>query len=513
MIDPPRDPTQEPGPGPDPDPDSDATRDLARATDDSGLAEADAAFDTDDALDTDALLGTPRRRLRAAVALTLVVAIVIFGAIGGARLARIPVDEPPATVHPARLAAIDGNGSLATMDGSGGSTVAYPVPGVAFEFPVWSPDGTRVAAIGHGGDGVGLYVFAAPPAASPPASGAEPGVIYALANHPPFYLYWTPDSRNLTFLTTEPGGIALRIAPADGSAAASTIREGAPLYWDQVDPGRLIAHIGGSGPDAFLGELGIQDASDEATLIEPGSSSSPGDFRSPAVSRDGKYRAFVESADDGTQEIVIDARDGSTSHALAVAGPTALGFDPSGTSLAYVAPSDPAGEPSVLPVGPLRLADAASGSSRTLIDGSIVAFFWAPDGRSIATLALSDGGGGVEAATTTVVPAIARLTRPGVGSTVAVDAAAGFSLHLAFVDVATASVRAERDVRITDVFVNQILPFFDQYALSHRFWSADSSSLALPLVAAGGADQLVVIPADGSDPRPIPDRVIGFWSP
>jgi hypothetical protein len=95
----------------------------------------------------------------------------------------------------------------------------------------------------------------------------------------------------------------------------------------------------------------------------------------------------------------------------------------------------------------------------------------------------------------------------------AIDTAAGIGIHLAFVDVATATVGAQRDVRVSDTFVNQILPFFDQYALSHRFWSPDSASLALPLVAAGGGDQLVVIPADGSEPHPIPDRVIGFWSP
>jgi hypothetical protein len=58
-----------------------------------------------------------------------------------------------------------------------------------------------------------------------------------------------------------------------------------------------------------------------------------------------------------------------------------------------------------------------------------------------------------------------------------------------------------------------VLPFFDQYGLSHRFWSPDSASLALPLVGSTGADQLVVIPADGTDPHQIPGRVIGFWSP
>ena len=95
----------------------------------------------------------------------------------------------------------------------------------------------------------------------------------------------------------------------------------------------------------------------------------------------------------------------------------------------------------------------------------------------------------------------------------AIDAAAGIGLHLAFVDVATAAVRSQRDVRVSVTFVNQILPYFDQYALSHRFWSADSASLALPLVTADGTDQLAVIPASGTDPHPIPGRTIGFWSP
>ena len=490
---------------------------------------------------TDASASATRRRLRAAVALTLVAAIIVFGALGGARLAGIPSETPSPTPHPARLVAVDANGELATMDGLGGAVVPYPAPGVQFGFPAWSPDGTHIAATGLGGGSGTIHVFAVPPsgatgatatpAATVPGGSADaaaddPGVIYRSSDAQPFYLYWTPDSRQVGFLTQEANGISLRIAPADGSVAATTIRQGAPLYWDWVDPGRLLAHIGGSGLDAFVGEVGLDGRPDDATVITPdtspspgtsaapGTTVSPGVFRSPAVSRDGRYRAYVEATTGAAEEIVLEARDGSSKRTLAVPGATAVEFDPTGASLAYVAPVDSTAQPADLPLGPLRLMDPTSGSSRTLLGSTVVGFFWAPDGKTIAALELpGPGNNGVQAAAPRVVPALARLTGTRARTPDAIDTAAGIGLHLTFVDVATAAVRSQRDIRVSVTFVNQLLPYFDQYALSHRFWSADSASLALPLVAADGTDQLVVIPASGADPRPIPGRTIGFWSP
>jgi TolB protein len=501
----------------------------------------------------DAPSGATRRRLRAAVALTLVAAIVVFGALGGARLAGIPSGNLSPTPRPARLVALDASGGLATMDGEGGTVVPYPAPGVEFQFPAWSPDGTHVAAIGlHGGSG-GVYVFAVPPPGSAGAVGMspggtalasaaaplrsagvatdEPGVIYRSADRQPFYLYWTPDSRQVAFLTSEPAGIALRIAPADGSVPAATIRQGAPLYWDWVDQGRLLAHIGGSGVDAFVGEVGLDGTPNDATVITPGTSIAPGPsispgtspapdivfppgtFRAPVVSRDDRYRAYVQVTNGARQEIVLQARNGSSTRTLAVAGATALAFDPTGNSLAYVAPADSAAQPTSLPAGPLRLTDP-SGSSRTLLGGTVVGFFWAPDGKTIAALVpVGPGNNGVQAGVPRGVSILDRPAGLRTRTSDAIDAAAGIELHLAFVNVASATIRSERDIRVSLTFVNQVLPFFDQYALSHRFWSADSASIALPLVSADGTDQLMVIPADGSADHPIPDRVIGFWSP
>ena len=453
-----------------------------------------------------------RRRLRAAVALTLVAAIVVFGALGGSGLLRPSGGDPPAVPpRPARLAAIDANGALAALDGSGASIASYAAPGVRFEFPVWSPDGAQIAAVGRTATGSGIYVFPAQPG----ATAGEPRVVYDGSKEPPFYLYWTPDSRRLAFLTTEADGIALRIAPADGSAKDLVVRKGAPLYWDWLEPGRLIAHVGGNGPDAHLDELGLDGAAADVAVVAPGAAGGLGVFRAPVVSRDGRYRAYVGTGGATPEHLVVETRDRSSSHELAVAGMTALGFDPTGGSgLAFLGPDPSAGQAPEIPIGPLRLIDAASGTSRTLLGGSVVAFFWAPDGRTIATISVAGpGNGGVEAANDVFVPVVARSRPAEREPAVAADELPGFVVHLGFVDVASGTIRGEQDVRVSILFANQVLPFFDQYALSHRFWSADSAAIALPLVGADGKDQLAVLPADGSAVRPIADRVIGFWSP
>jgi len=205
----------------------------------------------------DAPTSATRRRLRAAVALTLVAAIIVFGALGGARLAGIPSETPSPTPHPARLVAVDATGALATMDGDGGSVVPYPAPGVQFGFPAWSPDGTHIAATGLGGGSGTIHVFAVPPsgatgatatpAATVPGGSADaaaddPGVIYRSSDAQPFYLYWTPDSRQVGFLTQEANGISLRIAPADGrSIGTGSTRVGCLPTSAGADSTRLSA--------------------------------------------------------------------------------------------------------------------------------------------------------------------------------------------------------------------------------------------------------------------------------
>jgi WD40 repeat protein len=428
----------------------------------------------------------PSRRVIAVVGV-LVVALVVFAIVGG----RI-VSGGPAAASPSvpRLAVTDGAGKLHTADAKGTKLADYPLKGVEFGFPTWSPDGTRIAVTGDGAGTNAVYVIDTTNPAAPPKA------VYKSTDVPPFYLYWSPDGRQVAFLAQEPDKIALEVVPADGSAKASVVREGAPLYWDWLGSAHMVTHIGLTGAGSFLGEVALDGKSAEGEKL------SPGDFRSPAVSRDGAYRAYVTTGKDATGVVTVESADRSKRETAPVFGSAALSFNPAGPTLAYVAAAQPIANDPGFPLGPLKAIDPATGQTRTLLDGEVLAFFWSPDGKTIAVLTLKPAGNQVVGVPGAQVASVE--TQPA--------ALAYVPLTLSFVDVASGSVRAHRAFAVTSEFVNQILPYFDQYALSHRVWAPDSSAIALPGFGDGG-DQLYAIPPDGSEPTPIKGAVIGFWSP
>ena len=382
-------------------------------------------------------------------------------------------------------------------------------------FPAWSPDGRRLALIREAAAGTEIAIV--PVSRGTPAGNAAPDpgvVIYRSSVAPPFYLYWTPDGGRVSFLATEGDEVSLRVAPADGSAPldgsgpGAVIRKGAPLYYDWVAADRLLLHVG-TGDGAFLGEVGA-----DGSAAAPGLAGA-GDFRSAVAGADGRFIAFVRGGA-SSAALVVSARDGSAEHTVPVAGPAAAVFDPAGATVAAIAADRPELAPLAFPIGPLRLVDAAAGTTRTLLDGTVVGFFWSPDGRTIAALRLQTGSGSnvsggplVAAAAFTAAaspsPAPAPSARPGpVGDP---------EVHLLFVNVADGVVRSDRVVQLASRFVNQFLPYFDQYALSHRVWAPDGRSILLPLTDLAGRDRLFIVPADGSEgPAPL-DGQSGFWSP
>ncbi len=450
-----------------------------------------------------------RRILTAAILLTLIVSIVALAFTSGRGLVTVaPVespagtatDAPTAVVATGRLAIVDADGHLTTMDAAGGSAQALGEPGVAYAYPAWSPDGGRIAVLGQAA-GARIDVFAVGPNGA--ATGA-PATVYSSADHPPFYLYWSPDGRRLTFLTTEPDGLALRLVPADGSAAASAIRTGSPMYWAWADTDRLLVHSGGADPGAFFGETGPDGASVEPGTVEPG------DFRAPGVTRDGRFRAYVGPGEGTPFTVVVEGRDRSDPHTLDVFGGAAIDFGPTGSELAFIAPAEQ-GRAVNLPIGPLRLLDATTGDVRTILDGPVVAFYWAPNGETIAALQVATPGDDSVADAGRIALARAAVTHGPAGRPAAV--APGLALRLVFLDVASGTIRAQRAVQVGDDFAQQQLPFFDQYALSHRVWSPDSRLVALPVADADGSTHISVIAADGSAAATIAAGVAGSWSP
>jgi TolB protein len=287
------------------------------------------------------------------------------------------------------------------------------------------------------------------------------------------------------------------------------------MYWSWVDDATLFVHAGG-GTTAFLGEVG--PTGDPAGTSDPINGS--GDFRAPAVSAGGEFRAYVGRGADHNPAVIVEPRvaDGNSRSEAKVLGPAALVFDPAGDALAFIARARADSPETNLPVGPLKVVDARSGAVRMLLPGSVIGFFWSPDGRSIAALRV--GAGGTPATAQAAVFHRPNARTPSTATTVAQlspnvapIATAGLDLDLTFVDPADGTIRSERSIRLADVFTNQVLPYFDQYALSHRVWSADGKSIALPVVGTDGSSEIHVYSADGSTDTKVASGVVAFWRP
>jgi TolB protein len=411
--------------------------------------------------------------------------------------------SPVSTPTPERALASSGSVAVVRADGSlwltgtdGGSTILADAQDGVFGFPTWSPDGSRIGAVRTSAAEAAIVVFDAARATGLPI---DPRVIFLSPSVRPFYLSWAPDGADVSFLATEGNSLSLRIAPADGSAPldgtgpGAVIRTGAPLYYDWIDADHLLAHIG-AGAEAFLGEIG-RDGVPVAPAVER-----PGTFRSAVVSSDGRFVAFVRAGAGGEDAVVIAARDGSGEQSMPVYGVAALDFGPDGATLASIGAIQPPATPLPIPVGPLRLIDAASGTTRTLIDGTVVSFAWSPDGSTIAAIRVvpvTDGS--------TVSSASPRAS----ASPAPVDQT---EVRLTFVDVASGRIRSDPAVVPGPRYIDAFMTYFDQYALSHRLWAPDSSSILLPQIDAAGTTRVDVFFPDGEPPISI-EGEIGFWSP
>jgi hypothetical protein len=465
------------------------------------------------------------RRTVMTIVVVLLVASMAFLAFVSGRGMIVPIEPkvvppslPEANTAPspvlnapkmARLAVVDADGRLSTIDEFGGSVVALGAPGTRYAVPAWSPDGRHIAAIATADDeSASVQVFSVSSGAPDSASGT---VVYASQESKPEYVFWAPDGRSVTFTTDERMGAGLWVAPLDGGGTDMPIAHmGAPLYWSWLRDGQPLVHGGGQGGDPFLGEVGLWDRTRAAI------STAPGGFRAPGTSADGRYRGFAVRQGDGYR-IVVESVDGGVHREIPVKGTVALAFDPAGDHLAYIAPTtaDPSKVQASQPVGPLQVLDPASGISRRVAAGSVVAFSWSPDGRTLAALQLptdDDKEAIVDSVPTAQLAAYRSVPSDHAGK-LSAPSDPGVRLRLTFLRTDDWAMRSRSIVELGESFVSEVIPAFEQYGLSHRLWSPDSSALALPIVADDGTTSIVEIRPDGSQPRKVASGTAAFWSP
>lgn len=422
--------------------------------------------------------------------LGLVAAILIAGVGDGRQEAGRDVE----LVDRIAFVSTDGNLYLTDRDGDNIEHLAVAGEGAALAHPAWSPDGEHVAFVAQRETDAGiesiLYTVS--------TMGGDSHELYASIENPAFYLYWSPDSQYVSFLTQERVSLALRLAPADGSEVARVLERGAPFYWSWSPDGQeMLMHIGGArrlSEDARLAILADQPESTPDVLDD-----APANFQSPAWSPDGSRLLYAAEDTDGKQALYIRQRQSGRVEKLAnVSGLVRFNWSPDGRWVAFQQIEDPR----IAPLGHVfvRRVGVTDGESelRQVSRDAAVAFFWSPDSQHLAIL----------------VPSLSEelpSTRVG-GLAAPMPQEQELLLRWWLVDMPDGEPRPLAAFRPTRSFLF-IIPYFDQYAQSIRFWSPDGQYLVYSDQETPQQAGIWVADAVGEEPpRRLTDGILAVWS-
>jgi TolB protein len=349
-----------------------------------------------------------------------------------------------------------------------------------YSWPVWSPDGTRLACFrvvaeeDQATDGLYIFEVASSQVLN---SYKEPGLR-------PIYAYWAPDSQHLAVLLSGPGTLSLGLWSTSGGHRPKTVAQGVPFYFNwRADAQALLVHNGGD-PEAKEGHSVsvLEVESGKRSLV----SRAPAAFGPPSWSSDGKWLAYGDSGKNGAKTtLMIATADGSAPKPFGtLPEKLALEWSPTQPVLA-VATSSFVGDPLL---DELRLIDVSSGKTRTLIKEQFVAYFWSPNGKRILYAK--------------------RKRDTDLWTWAVVEVGDGKTYEV--VDFAPSRL------------LLQVFQYFDQYALSHRVWSPDSRDFVFTGGAGPDADPAgalrhptvyTVAAAAHATPKALSDGLIAFWSP
>ncbi len=358
-----------------------------------------------------------------------------------------------------------------------------------YRFPAWAPDSRRLAFIGPGqADNTVLYT-------TPTAEGeSEPLAVFDDEDSAPFYLYWAPDSQNITFLTQEASGLAMRQASAGLVDQHRILGEGAPFYWVWSPQGdRLLMHIGGSRATSDEAHVSLLANETNAERVEL--ALAPGGFQAPVWAADGQTFFYIAANDDDGDSIYrTDAETLEEEVVTNLSGFTYMVLSPAGEQLAYLQ-IERGNRP---PFGTAYIVGTDGQGHRQLTERPVGSMYWSPDGRKLALLTLVQGDDGSSAR-------VGGLAKP---------LPQGLQLRWWIYDVATEELEPLISFRPTAAFL-QTVPYFDQYHLSLTFWSPDSRYFVVIREKVGNPDAGTILVVDTTavtEPVEVGEGRLAVWS-
>jgi dipeptidyl aminopeptidase/acylaminoacyl peptidase len=357
---------------------------------------------------------------------------------------------------------------------------------VDYRYPAWSFDGSKLAFIGYrllddGDVESTLYV----------SDPADRGVASILTSRKisPFYLYWSPDAKRISFLSTSGGGdqLLLFVIGADGGEP-EVVDSGQPLYWSwRKDGSSILTHTGGSALEqrekALIKRFDLSTADREGVALYY----FPALFQAPEHSPDGEALLIAASMYGLQSTLVLATRDGEPQQLITDwQGPLSFSWSPKGNRIAFIT-----GQAS--PIGGiigtlniLGMADDAAEAAYKAAQG-IFAYFWSPDGKKIALFEPTIVGG----------PSVRPI----------------LMLNVSILFVESGELWYRTSILPTPSFLGQVVPFFDQYQRSHTIWSPDSTHIVVSGFTADKRPGIFVVPADGeAPPQLVAFGHFPFWS-
>jgi Tol biopolymer transport system component len=409
------------------------------------------------------------------------------------RIAYIDSDSQLVTSNP------DGSGRNLLTAGSvaraGGVLAQAQRRDLIYSWPVWSPDGSRIAVSvlrGNSPSDAQISVYSLESSTGVGGAAFVNEAPLTIADGTPHYVQWSPDGQKMGVTAATPEGLTLFVVDAtaspqsDSPAVPIAVQRGAPLYFDwSPNSAALAVH---SGEEVLLVRLDHDGQQFNAQPLARSRS-----FRTPAWSPNGARLAW--SAPGGDSEALWVAQPDQPNAAplrlAEVEGACAFLWSSNGEVIA-VADRQIAGSPAYRR---LRLL-AVDGSAERLVkeDDWVLGFFWEPQGDRLAWVALNPEERTME---WRIVPGLASD------------------------DVEDSALAGLRFSPSGETFL--MLAFFDQYARSHSPWAPDGSALVVAGTqqylserrngsSGGGSRVYVLETADGGQLRDIANGSIAVWS-
>jgi TolB protein len=380
-----------------------------------------------------------------------------------------------------------GGGNLSQLTDDAAITESQSGKNKYYQYPTWSLDGNQLAFVGLSVEGsqVSSELNIAD------LENGSPTSVYASTTEHPFYLYWSPDNSNLSFLSTTAGGqsIVLQTIPSAGGERR-ILDTGTQYYWSWAPDGQNMivnASRNTDGTDKHLAFLRV-----DGEVTEFGLDTVPASFQTPAWSPDGMHILLADVNEQGENQIVLADSTGVSEKTIGTFEfNTAFAWSSDSEKFAYI---DGNRQLSTGTLGDLHLFDLIS-SEEIGTDENVLAFFWSPNSEKLAYF----------------IPFVTNVT-PSSASGGNSQQNQQLVLQLNMFDVKTGEKTELFTFAPTSHFT-EILPYFDQYHQSATIWSPDNNNLVISFLDPDGNPGIAVVAASGNlEPRLLTQGLLAFWS-